>query len=89
MLLTLIFLLIHSNIFKVSLTHCCLLTVSVLLPNYSHKSRLFLGLNRSRGLGEILTCHPWFPSRNPSLPLFGDLRDLRVQLCDYVWIGGF
>ena len=75
---------IHPNTFMVSILLCCLLTVSVLLPNHPHKSHLFPGPSFSKDLGEILKCHPQYPPRHPSLLPSEDLRDLRVQFLT-VW----
>ena len=70
---------ILSNTFMVSILFCCLFTVSGLLSNHSHKSHLFLGPSLSKDSGEILKCHPRYPSRHPSLLPSEDLRDLRVH----------
>ena len=77
MLHTLTSLLIHSNTFTYTFKYFCLLYVFVLLANYSHKSRLILGLNRSRVSGEIPTCLPLVSNSIP-YPVWV-LRDLRVH----------
>ena len=77
MLHTLFFLLIHSNTFMFSLIYGYLIYVSILLANTSHKSRLILGLNRSRVSGEIPTCLPLVSNSIP-YPVWV-LRVLRVH----------
>jgi len=78
MLHALIILLILSNTFMFTFKYCCLIYMLVLLANYSHKSRLILGLSRSRVSSKIPTCLPLVSILIP-LPHFGGLRDLRVQ----------
>jgi len=78
MLHALTILLIRSITFMFTSKYFCLIYVSVLLANYSHKSRLILGLNRSRVSGEIPTCLPLVSNSIP-YPVWV-LRDLRVHL---------